>query len=67
MYRMNDTFGEYLDKFVLVSLDNVLIYFTNPHDYVVYLTMVLEKLHEHWPFPKTNKYEILKTLAEFVW
>ena len=33
MNMMNDLLGEYLDKFVLVFLDDVLIYFANPQDH----------------------------------
>ena len=34
---MNALLGEYLDKFVLVFLDNVLIYSANPQDHAEYL------------------------------
>ena len=37
MNMMNDLLGEYLDKFVLVFLDHVLIYFANPQDHVDHL------------------------------
>ena len=37
MNMMNALLGEYLDKFVLVFLDNVLIYSANPQDHVEHL------------------------------
>ena len=40
----NDLLGEYLDKFILVFLDNVLIYFFNPQDHFAHLWKVLGKL-----------------------
>ena len=66
MNMMNDLLGEYLDKFVLVSLDDVLIYFTNPQDHADHLGKVLGKLREHQLFAKANKCEILKTSIEFL-
>ena len=44
MNMMNDLLGEYLDKFVLVFLDDVLIYSANPQDHADYLRKVLGKL-----------------------
>ena len=41
---MNDLLDEYLDKFVLVFLDNVLIYSANPQDHAEHLWKVLGKL-----------------------
>ena len=47
MNMMNDFLGEYLDKFVLIFLDDVLIYFASPQDHADHLKKVLEKLREH--------------------
>ena len=47
MNMMNDLLGEYLDKFFLVFLDNVLIYSANPQDHADHLRKVLGKLKEH--------------------
>ena len=33
MKMMDDLLGDYLDRFVLVFLDNVLIYFANVQEY----------------------------------
>ena len=43
MNMMNDLLGEYLDKFVLVFLDNVLMYSANPQDHADHLRKVLDK------------------------
>ena len=37
MNMMNDLLGEYLDKFVLAFLDDVLIYSVNPQDHAEHL------------------------------
>ena len=43
MNMMNALLGEYLDKFVLVFLDDVLIYSANPQDHVEHPTKSLGK------------------------
>ena len=50
MNMMNGLLGEHLDKFVLVFLDDVLIYFVNPQDHAGHLGKVLGKLREHQLF-----------------
>ena len=47
MNMMNALLDEYLDKFVLVFLDDVLIYSANPQDHGEHLWKVLGKLQEH--------------------
>ena len=54
MNMMNDLLGEYLDKFVLVFLDDVLIYSANPQDHADHLRKVLGKLREHQLFAKAQ-------------
>ena len=69
MNMMNDLLGEYLDKFVLVFLDDVLscgLYSANPQDHADHLRKVLGKLKEHQLFVKASKCEILKTSVEFL-
>ena len=46
MNMMNALLGEYLDKFVLIFLDDVLIYSANPQDHAEHLRKVLGKLRE---------------------
>ena len=66
MNMLNDLLGEYLDKFVLVFLDDVLIYSANPQDHAEHLWKILGKLREHQLFAKASKCEILKTSVEFL-
>ena len=61
---MNDLLGEYLDQFVFVFLDNVLIHPANPQDHNEHLRKVLGKLREHNRYAKASKCEILKTSVE---
>ena len=66
MNMMNALLGEYLDKSVLVFLDDALIYSANPQDNAEHLQEVLGKLQEHKLYAKASKCEILKTSVEFL-
>ena len=55
MNMMNALLGEYLDKFVLVFLGDVLIYSANRQDHAEHLRKVLGKLREHKLFAKASK------------
>ena len=43
---MNYIFMEYLDKFVVVYLDDILVYSKNEEEHAEHLRLVLEKLRE---------------------
>jgi hypothetical protein len=47
MYLMNKIFMEYLDKFVVVFIDDILIYSKNEKEHEEHLRLVLQKLREH--------------------
>jgi hypothetical protein len=44
MNLMNKVFMEYLDRFVVVFIDDILIYYKNDSDHEEHLWMVLQKL-----------------------
>jgi hypothetical protein len=44
MYLMNKVFMEYLDKFVVVFIDDILVFFRNEEEHEEHLRMVLQKL-----------------------
>jgi hypothetical protein len=54
---MNSIFMEYLDKFVMVYLDDILIYSKNEAEHAEHLKLVLEKLREHRLYAKFSKCE----------
>ena len=66
MNMVNALLGECLDKFVLVFLDDVLIYSANPQDHAEHLWKVLGKLREHKLYAKALKCKILKASVEFL-
>jgi hypothetical protein len=44
MYLMNKVFMEYLDKFVMVFIDDILVYSKNEEEHEEHLRLVLQKL-----------------------
>src|SRR3954462_9234197 len=54
---MNSIFMEYLDKFVVVYLDDILIYSKNEEEHAEHLRLVLIKLREHCLYAKFSKCE----------
>src|SRR3954466_8760386 len=54
---MNSIFMEYLDKFDVVYLDDILIYSNNKEDHAEHLRLVLMKLREHRLYAKFSKCE----------
>ena len=47
MSMMNKVFMEYLDKFVVVFIDDILIFSKSEEEHKEHLRLVLEKLREH--------------------
>ena len=57
MDLMNRVFEEYLDKFIIVFVDNILVYSRTMEEYKLHLKIVLEKLREKRLYTKLSKYE----------
>jgi hypothetical protein len=57
MYLMNSVFMDYLDKFVVVFSDDILIYSQIEEEHVEHLKMVLQTLREHQLYAKLSKCE----------
>jgi hypothetical protein len=61
---MNKVFMEYLDKFVVVFIDDILVFSKNKEEHEEHLRLVLEKLREHKLYAKFSKCEFwLKEVA----
>ena len=54
---MNYIFMDYLDKFVVVYLDDILVYSKNKEEHAKHLRLVLERLREHKLYAKYSKCE----------
>jgi hypothetical protein len=55
MYLMNKVFIEYLDKFVVVFIDDILIFFKTEEEHQKHLRLVLEKLISNKLYAKFSK------------
>jgi hypothetical protein len=55
MCLMNGVFGEYLDKFVIVFLDDIFVYSKSKEEHEQHLKMVLQVLREHGLYAKLSK------------
>ena len=66
MNMMNDVLSGYLDDFVLVFLDDILVYSCTVEQHVEHLGKVLEALKMHHLFAKANKCSIMVREVEFL-
>jgi hypothetical protein len=66
MYLMNEVFMEYLDKFVVVFIDDILVYFETGEEHEKHLRLVLEKLRANQLYAKFRKCEFWLTEAAFL-
>ena len=57
MSMMNKVFMEYLDKFVVVLIDDIMVYSKNEEEHEEHLRLVLEKLREHQLYAKFSNCE----------
>jgi hypothetical protein len=57
MNLMNKVFMEYLDRFVVVVIDDILIYSKSESDHEEHLTLVLQKLWDNQLYAKYSKCE----------
>ena len=60
MNLINRVFWNYLDLFVIVFIDDILVYSKNESEHMDHLKVVLQVLKENWLFSKYRK-------CEFVW
>jgi hypothetical protein len=64
MDLMHRIFRPYLDKFVVVFINNILIYSKSPEEHAIHLKLVLDKLRENELYAKFSKCEFwLDTVA----
>ena len=57
---MNSVFSRYLDKFVLVFLDDIIIYSKNEEDHEEHLRYTLQLFREHKFYAKLSKCDFYK-------
>jgi hypothetical protein len=55
MYLMNSVFMPELDKFVVVVVDDILVYSRNEQEHTMHLHTVLQRLSDHRLYAKLSK------------
>jgi hypothetical protein len=66
MYLRNKVFMEYLDKFVVVFIDDILIFSKRKEEHEEHLRLVLEKLRSHQLYAKFSKCDFWLTEVAFL-
>jgi hypothetical protein len=66
MYLRNQVFMEYLDKFVVVFIDDILIFSKMEEEHEKHLRLVLEKLRSNQLYTKFSKCEYWLTEVTFL-
>jgi hypothetical protein len=66
MYLMNKAFVEYLDKFVVVFIDDILVHSRSEEEHDEHLRLVLQKLRDHRLFAMLSKCEFWLKLVAFL-
>ena len=66
MCFMNSVFNRYLDKFVLVFLYDILVYFKNEEEHEEYLRLSLQFLREHQLYAKLSKRDFYKDRIQYL-
>jgi hypothetical protein len=66
MCLMNNVLSKLLDKFVLVFIDDILIYSKNREEHEEHLRLVLQVLREHQLYAKFSKCEFFQKQIHYL-
>lgn len=66
MCLMNNIFHQYLDKFVLIFIDDILVYSRNIKEHEEHLRLVLQTLREHQLYGKFSKCDFYKEQIQYL-
>jgi hypothetical protein len=66
MYLLNKAFMEYLDKFVMVFINDILVYSGSKEEHEEHLRLVLQKLWDHRLYAKLSMCEFLLKQVAFL-
>ena len=64
---MNRVFRTYLDRFVVVFVDNILVYSRSELEHEIHLGLVLQTLRQHQLYAKFSKCEFWLSRVGFLW
>jgi hypothetical protein len=63
---MNSIFSQYLDKFVLIFIDDILIYSKIEEEHEEHLKIVLQNLREHKLYVNFDKCDFYKRKIQYL-
>ena len=63
---MNNVLSKFLDKFVLVFIDDILVYSKNGVEHEDHLQKVLQTLREHQLYEKLSKCDFYKQEVQYL-
>ena len=63
---MNNVMHKYLDKFVVVFIDGILIYLKSEEEHKEHLKIVLQELRDHQLFAKFSKCDFFKDKIQYL-
>ena len=66
MCLMNNVLHKYLDKFVVVFIDDILIYSKSKEEHEEHLKIVLQELREHQLYAKFSKCDFFKDKIQYL-
>ena len=66
MCLMNSVFSRYLDKFVPVFLDDILVYSKNEEEHEEHLRLTLKLLREHQLYAKLSKCDFYRDIIQYL-
>ena len=66
MDLMNRVFHPYLDRFVIVFIDDILVYSGSPKDHSEDMRIVLQTLRERQLYAKLSKFQFWLDMVEFL-
>ena len=66
MCLMNSVFSRYLDKFVLVFLDDILVYSKNEEEHEEHLRLTLQLLKEHHLYENMRKCDFYRDIIKYL-
>jgi len=64
--RINSILGEHLDKFIMVYLNNIIIYLESEEEHREYIKWVLKRLQEEQMLVAIKKYEFFTRKTNFI-
>lgn len=66
MTLMNEVFKDFLDSFVVIYLDDILVYSKTKEQHLAHLERVLQRLQMHQLYAKLSKCDFLKPEVDFL-